>query len=145
MLNIFPPLLLQGVCVRELSADFLSCTVAVRRSLLSRNLHGSTFGGTLFAAADPIFPVLLWQALLRRGIDVEAWLESASIEYAAPARTTVLMHFQLDPGILKAAEEALGIDNRYSHSFDIRGFDTKQKLCVRIESKVYLRRRRLQA
>lgn len=141
MLNLFPPFSLQGIRVRSVGPDFRSCTVAVRRSLLSRNLHGSTFGGTLFAAADPIYPVLLWQSLLRRNLEVEAWLESASIEYAAPARGTVLMHFEIESTLLDAAEQALLATNRFSHSFNIRGVDEQGTLCVAIESKVYLRRR----
>lgn len=141
MLNLFPPLLLQRVKVRSVETDFSDCTVVIRRSLLTRNLHGSTFGGTLFSGADPIYPVLLWQALLRRDLDVEAWLESATIEYAAPARSDITMHFPLEPGVLDEAETALRTHRRFRYAFSTVGRDAQGAACVRIESKVHLKSR----
>lgn len=141
MLSLFPPLLLQRVKIRSVAADFADCTVVIRRSLLTRNLHGTTFGGTLFSGADPIYPVLLWQALLRRGLDVEAWLEAATIEYAAPARSDITMRFPLEPAVLEAAETALRKDGRFRYAFSTLGRDERGVACVRLESKVHLKSR----
>lgn len=52
MLNLYPPMFFMRARVTHLAEDFSRCTVVVRRSLLTRNLHGSTFGGAVFSGAD---------------------------------------------------------------------------------------------
>ncbi|MFT7677265.1 MAG: hypothetical protein ACI8QC_001243 [Planctomycetota bacterium] len=66
MLNLYPPMFFMRARVVHLADGFKSCTVVVRRSLLTRNLHGSTFGGAVFSGADPIYPMLPWQAMAAR-------------------------------------------------------------------------------
>ena len=67
MLNLWPPFLFQGIRVLDIENDFLSARIRVRRSILTRNLMGTTFGGALASAADPFYPILYWR-----------WLKSAS-------------------------------------------------------------------
>ena len=52
MLNLWPPFLFQGVRVREIDPEFRFAEVVVRKSILTRNIMGTTFGGALMAAAD---------------------------------------------------------------------------------------------
>ena len=41
MLNCFPPLLFQRIRIEEFSDDFRYCRIRVKKSFLSRNLHGA--------------------------------------------------------------------------------------------------------
>lgn len=141
MLNLYPPMFFMRARITHLAEDFSRCSVVVRRSRLTRNLHGSTFGGAVFCGADPIYPILLWQAMALRGIKTAPWLASASIEYLAPARKTLHMEFQLDEGLLEHAAHTLETEGRFSHEFETIGVDPDGLLCARIRSKVALRKR----
>lgn len=94
-LNFFPPWLVQGIRVVEVGPGFRRCRVRVRRSFLTGNLSGTTFGGTIFSAADPVHAVMYWQILAHRGLRVQAWLRSASIRHLRPAATALTLDFVL--------------------------------------------------
>lgn len=85
LLSLYPPFLFQGIRVVELDPRFSYCRLRVARSWLTRNLYGTTFGGTIFSAADPIHAVLYWQRFARRGERVQTWLRSATIRYMRAA------------------------------------------------------------
>jgi acyl-coenzyme A thioesterase PaaI-like protein len=139
MLNLFPPHLLGRIRIREVGRDCRSAKVTVRRSLLNRNLNGTTFGGTIFSAADGIHAVLLWQALARRGNDVEAWLRRASVEYRKPAATDLRLEFELTEADLDDAVDALAREGRFRRTFEIEARDADGEVCAVLRPEVYLR------
>ena len=51
-LNLYPPFLFNRIRVMEIAPEFRACTVRVKSSLLTRNLQGTLFGGTIYSAAD---------------------------------------------------------------------------------------------
>jgi acyl-coenzyme A thioesterase PaaI-like protein len=139
LLNLFPPWLLQGIRIVEISPDFLRATVRVRRGLLTGNLNGSTFGGTLFAAFDPVCAILYWQILAHRGLRVQAWLRSASIRYVRPAKTALTLHFEIGEADVEDAVAALGREGRFARSYHLVATDTAGLVCAEAETEVYLR------
>jgi acyl-coenzyme A thioesterase PaaI-like protein len=58
IMRFYPPLLLQRIWVIGFDKGFKGVSVKISKSLLNRNYNGSIFGGTIFAAADPFYPVL---------------------------------------------------------------------------------------
>ena len=72
LLNLFPAFLLGGAWVSRVARDCSACRLSVRRSLLTRNLNGTIFGGSLYSACDPIYALLYWQSLARRGVGLLA-------------------------------------------------------------------------
>jgi hypothetical protein len=142
MLNLFPPLLMGGVHVVEVGRDFRSCRVRVAKSLLTRNLQGSTFGGTIFAAADPFHAILYWQALAHRGIRVQAWLKRATIAYRKPASTALTLEFALGDDDIESAVRAIEAEGRFERSFRVDAVDAHGVACAEVETLVHLRRPR---
>lgn len=142
MLNLFPPLLMGGVHVVEVAPDFRSCRVRVARSLLTRNLQGSTFGGTIFSAADPFHAILYWQALAHRGIRVQAWLKRATIAYRKPAATALTLEFALGDDDIESAVRAIEAEGRFERSFRVDAVDAHGVVCAEVETLVHLRRPR---
>lgn len=140
MLNLYPPFFFQRVRVREVTRDFRRARVEVKRSPLNRNLNGSTFGGALYAAADPIYAVLLWQVFAHEGQRVEAWTKEARIEFLLPARTPVHLAYELDDAAVDRARDDLALRGTHVQSFPIEVRDEAQGLVARIRTVVYLRR-----
>ncbi len=54
-LRFYPPLLFQRIWVIRFEKDFKGVSVKINKSLINNNYNNSIFGGTIFAAADPIF------------------------------------------------------------------------------------------
>jgi len=139
MLNLYPPLLCQRIRILDIAPGFTACRVRVAKSVLTRNLFGTTFGGTIFAAADPIHAILYWQVFARRGRSVQAWLKSARIEYRKPAATALTLKFELSQQDLTDAESALDRNGRFARSFRTEAIDTQGHVCAVVETEVYLR------
>ncbi|HKQ61001.1 MAG TPA: DUF4442 domain-containing protein [Candidatus Polarisedimenticolaceae bacterium] len=139
-LNLFPPWLVQGIRIVELGPGFQRCRVRVARSRLTRNLQGTIFGGTIFAAADPVYAILYWQILAHRGVRVQAWLRSASIRYLRPARSALTLDFALSDGDVAAAVAALERDGRFSRTHRVLALDAAGKTCAEADTDVVLER-----
>jgi acyl-coenzyme A thioesterase PaaI-like protein len=139
LLNLYPPLLCQRIRIVSIAPGFTACRVRVARSLLTRNLFGTTFGGTIFSAADPIHAVLYWQVFARRGKSIQAWLKSARVDYRKPAATALTLDFALTEGDVSDAEAALAREGRFVRTFRTEAIDAAGDVCAVIETEVYLR------
>ena len=139
MLNLYPPLLAQRIRVVDIAPGFRSCRVRVAKSVLTRNLFGTTFGGTIFAAADPIHAILYWQVFARRGLAIQAWLKSARIEYRKPAASALTLAFVLSDADVVDAEEALEREGRFARTFRVEAIDREGQICAVVECEVVLR------
>jgi acyl-coenzyme A thioesterase PaaI-like protein len=142
MLNLYPPLLFNRIRILGFDHDFRSCRVRVARSLLTRNLNGTTFGGTIFSAADPFYAVMFWQIFAHRGERVQAWLRTATIRYQRPAATALTLDFRLSDADVNEATEQLDREGRFVRSFRTAAVDHNEEVCAEIETEVYLRRPR---
>lgn len=139
MLNLYPPFLFHGIRVLGFGPDFRTCTVRVRRTLRTRNLQGTIFGGTIFSAADPIYPVMYWQILAHRGRRAEAWLRQSTIRYLKPAASDLLLEFRLDAAEVDEVLARLEREGRVARLYTVQVLDAAGVECARIENEVYLR------
>ncbi len=73
------------------SDDLHQIDIIIPISIKNRNYVGSIFGGSLFAATDPIFMIQLLHIL---GKDYVVWDKATTIQYKRPAFTDVLASFQ---------------------------------------------------
>lgn len=139
LLNLFPPWLLQGIRIVTISPDLRRATVRVRRGLLTGNLNGSTFGGTVFAAFDPVCAILYWQILAHRGVRVQAWLRGASIRYVRPAKSALTLVFEIGEQDVEDALAALRAGGRFTRSHHVIATDAAGEICAEADTEVYLR------
>jgi acyl-coenzyme A thioesterase PaaI-like protein len=138
-LRIYPPLLFQRIWVLNVTKDFRLATVKINKSLLTRNYNHSIFGGTLFSAADPIYPALLHQLLTTRGFDVRVWLRSATIRYIEPALYDLIFAVEINDDLLENAEQNLTTIGRHKQQYEIEIVDTVGRLCAIVRGEIYIR------
>ncbi|WP_274584276.1 DUF4442 domain-containing protein [Neisseria leonii] len=86
MLNLWPPLLLSGIQVTELSDDFRRMKTRLKNWPGTRNLHGAQFGGNLFALTDAAYAIMLNHMI---GDQYYVWDKSAHIDFIRPGRGEV--------------------------------------------------------
>ncbi|KAA3607839.1 MAG: DUF4442 domain-containing protein [Planctomycetota bacterium] len=139
MMNFYPPLLFQGVRMTALAADFRSCRVRIGRRLWTRNLNGTTFGGSIFAGVDPFLPILYWQVFARRGQKVEVWLKGASIQYRKPAATALEIDFSIPDEELQATVDALVEKGKTVRQHPVQAIDRNGQICAEATVEVYIR------
>src|ERR1700748_886149 len=83
-MRLYPPLFFQRIWVVKFSKGFKGVHVKISKSLLNLNYNNSIFGGTIFSAADPFYPLLFHQVFTHKGYKVIAWSKSAEIQFIKP-------------------------------------------------------------
>lgn len=140
MLNLFPPLLFNRIQVLSFEKGYMQAWVRINKSILNRNLNGTIFGGTIFSAADPFYALLFWQIFARRGVKVQTWLKSASIDYKKPGATSLYLHFKLTEQDIADAQESLDTIGKFVRSYVIEITNKQGEICAIATTEVYIRK-----
>lgn len=138
-LNFYPPLFFQRIWITKFYPGFLGVDVKISNSLLNRNYNGSIFGGTIFSATDPFYPILFDQLMQRRGFKVRVWLKSASIQYIKPGMSTLYFSLKITEEMIADAEQSLKINGKFVKSYPVQIFNKEGELCASAINEVYVR------
>jgi hypothetical protein len=139
-IRLYPPLFFQRIWVKSFAKDFKGVSVVVRKSIFNKNYNNSIFGGTLFAAADPFYPLLFHQIFLRKGHNVIVWLKSAQIQYLKPAATNMYFDISIDDATIQEAEQMLVNEGKFIKTFGIEIYNKQHELCVTVQIEAYARK-----
>ncbi len=139
IMRCYPPLLLQRIWVVKFDKNFRGVQVKIAKSFLNKNHNKSIFGGTIFAAADPFYPVLFHQFFSHKGYKVIAWSKSSEIQYLKPALTNLHFKISLTEAEIEQAELILNTEGKYIKTHPIDIFDESGELCVSVTNEVYVR------
>jgi acyl-coenzyme A thioesterase PaaI-like protein len=136
-MSLWPPFLLTGIRVLEVSADFRRVRVRLGRSRLTSNYVGTLFGGSLFAMTDPFWMVMMLRNL---GPGYVVWDKAAEIEFIAPGRTDVTAEFVLDPTIVDEVRRAADTGEKVLRWFSVDVVGTDRTVVARVRKQLYVRR-----
>lgn len=113
--NLFPAYWCTGARITYLADDFREIRIRLPLSWRTRNYVGTIFGGSMYAAVDPMYMMMLIQNL---GADYEVWDKSASIRFRKPGSGTLRARFLLPEeeivDIRRTLEEEPTTDRRYT-------------------------------
>jgi hypothetical protein len=87
-----------------LSRDFRHLRVRLKLTLLTRNLVGTIYGGSMYSAIDPFYMVMLMRIL---GPDYVVWDKACTIRFKRPARETLFADFDINDEMLAAVRESV--------------------------------------
>jgi acyl-coenzyme A thioesterase PaaI-like protein len=138
-LRFYPPLLFQRIWVVRFEKGFRGVKVKVNKSLINNNYNNSIFGGTIFAAADPFYPLLFHQILIHKGYKVRVWLKSAEIKYLKPGRTDLFFDIKITEEDIEDVEHILNTSGKYTKMYPVEMYNKAGELCVSVLSEVYIR------
>lgn len=93
--------------VTSITPDLCEATVRLPLSWRNRNYVGSIFGGSLYAAVDPIYMIQLIYVL---GEEYVVWDKAAEIRFKAPAREDVYADFRFTPEEIEEIRAAADAD-----------------------------------
>lgn len=103
MFNISPMYRRSCGKIISVSEDIHVVKIKIPLSYRNRNYVGSMFGGSLFAATDPIYMIQLMQIL---GKDYVVWDKATEIKFKRPAYKKAFATFEFLP------EEVIDIKNK---------------------------------
>ncbi|MEZ0453025.1 DUF4442 domain-containing protein [Sphingobacterium thalpophilum] len=140
LLRVYPPFLFQGIWVKKISPGFKGAEVKIYKTLFNINTNKTLFGGTIFAAADPIFPILLDQYLQMTGFKkTVAWLKSSTIEFKKPGKTSLSYKVELPDQLLSECTEAIRSRGKIVKNFSLEIKDRYDELCAVVRCETYIR------
>lgn len=139
LMRLYPPMFFQRIWVKKIDKDFRGIDVKINRSLFTTNLGSATFGGTIFAATDPFYALLIGQIMQHKGFKITVWLKSAEIQYLKPARKDLHYSIKIDDEMIKEVELAITNEGKFVKTYPIEIFDTLGDLCVTAQNEVYIR------
>lgn len=133
--NWFPAFRSNGGWIEHVSADLTHIRVRLPNTWRTRNIVGSTYGGSLFAITDGMHPTMLMAAL---GKDVIVWDKAASIRYRKPGFTTLYADFHLSAKEVAEIRAALEMTPALDRIFTIELKDSAGVVHAEVERTVYI-------
>jgi acyl-coenzyme A thioesterase PaaI-like protein len=135
-LNLVPAFRGSGGRLTYVASDFSEVRLSLPLSWRTRNYVGTMFGGSMYAAVDPIYMVML---INRLGPAYVVWDKSATIRFLKPGRGTLRAEFFVNDdeltAIRTAAAQAPSIDRHYL----VELVDAQGVVCAAIEKTLYIR------
>lgn len=139
-LRLYPPLFFQRIWVRRIMDGFLGADVKINKSLMNINSNKTIFGGTIFSAIDPFYPILLDQYFKHQGISrTVAWLKTAHIDYIKPGKYDLEVSIRLNNQILEETLKTIKKEGKVVRTFQTQVFDKHGTLCAVAHNEVYIR------
>lgn len=135
-LNWWPPLFFAGIQITYLSDDYTHCKARLRNWFATKNIHGTQFGGSLFAMTDPIY-AMICNCIF--GEKHYVWDKSASIEYIKPAHGEVYLDCQIQPEEVAAIIANTADGEKYCPEFTVRVFDKNNETIAIAKRTIYIR------
>jgi acyl-coenzyme A thioesterase PaaI-like protein len=134
--NLFPAYCATGARITFISHDFREVRVRLPLTWQTRNYVGTIFGGSMYAAVDPVYMLMLIKNL---GPDYVVWDKSACITFKKPGRTPLFAHFVLYDGELDAIRNELTRNRSVDRTYHVDLTDKEGVLHASIEKVVYIR------
>ena len=140
--NFWPCILGTGVRIDHIAEDWSELRVSLPLTWRTRNAFGTTFGGSIYAAVDPFYVIML---LHRLGKDFLIWDKSATVRFRRPGRSTLHARFVVDDAELDAIALALQGQRAIDRVYRIDLTDANGVVHATVEKVVYIRRKREQS
>lgn len=133
--NVSPLVRGTGSWMAFLSGDWHEVHLKLGLNLRTRNYVGTTFGGALFSAADPVIPIQLYYLLGKRYI---LWDKAARIQFKRPGRTTLKAQFILPQQAITEIEQQLMTQTQTYYETTITWLDQDNKEVALIHKTIYI-------
>ena len=136
--NLFPAYRGTGARISYIAGDWREVRIRLPLSLRTRNYVGTIFGGSMYAAVDPILMVMLIRNL---GRDYLVWDKSAAIRFRRPGRSTLYARFVLEQAELDAIRDALRETDRIDRDYRVELVDAEGVVHAEVDKTIQIRRR----
>jgi acyl-coenzyme A thioesterase PaaI-like protein len=138
MLNLWPCYRGTGGRVTYVAPDWKEVRVELPLNLRTRNYVGTTFGGSLYGAVDPLYMLMLIRLL---GAGYIVWDKAASIRFLKPGRTTLFATFRIDDAELDEIRRRLAPESKIDRTYTVNLVDAQNNVHAEIEKVLQIRKK----
>lgn len=137
--NWYPAFRRTGARVEFIDESNLELRVRIPLNRATRNLHGTIYGGTMYAAVDPLHAVLLARHL---GPDYHVWMKAARIEFRRPGRTDLFATARISHEEIAEIRSTLDREPKIDRDFSVTLTDLAgAEIAAHVTTTVHIRRR----
>lgn len=133
--NFFPAFRGTGARIVYISEDFRTIRVKLPLNRRTRNIHGTLFGGAMYAATDPLYALLIKIGL---GKDYIVWDKAGTIQYRKPGRTTLYAECVISENELEELRSSLEADCSVNRDFEIELVDEAGVTHASVRKTIYV-------
>ena len=134
--NFFPPYRRSGARITYIDETLREVRLRLPLNRQTRNLNGTIYGGSIYAAVDPIHAVML--ASLLGPKDYLAWTKEAHVRFKRQARTDLHARFVLEAAEVEAVRTDLQREGKAERTYAVELRDEGDHVCATCEIVVYL-------
>ncbi|GAB3022283.1 DUF4442 domain-containing protein [Spirosoma pulveris] len=135
VMNWYPMYFGTGGKILFWSGDSREVHLRLRRNLWTYNYVGTIFGGSLFAAADPFYMLMLLRIL---GKSYVVWDKTGSIRFRKPGRQTLYARFDITDQQLDTIRRAVAENGQTEQTFTLDWVDADGVVHAQIERLCYI-------
>ena len=136
--NWFPAYRSTGARIEYIGADWREVRLRLPLTWRTRNYVGTIFGGSMYAALDPIYMIMLIKLL---GPGYEVWDKAASIRFRRPGRSTLRATFVVGASDLETIRALVAQEGKSEHRFTVELVDAAGEVAASCEKLLSIRKR----
>ena len=136
--NLFPCYRRTGARLTYIADDFTEVRVKLPLNWKTRGYWGTIFGGSMYAAIDPVLLVMLARRL---GPGYQVWDKAATMEFKKPGRTTLYARFRIEEPELDELRRVLAQEAKIERTWRVDLVDAAGTVHAAFTKTLHLRRR----
>jgi acyl-coenzyme A thioesterase PaaI-like protein len=136
--NFFPAYRGTGARITYIAADWREVRIKLPLNWRTRNYVGTIFGGSMYAAVDPIYMIMLIKVL---GPEYVVWDKAAAIRFQRPGKRTLHAKFVLTGEEVDAIRAAAGTSPSIERNYLVELVDSEGTLHASVDKTIYIRRK----
>jgi acyl-coenzyme A thioesterase PaaI-like protein len=136
--NFFPAFRATGARVIYISEDMRKLHIELPLNYRTRNIHGTLFGGAMYAATDPLYAILVKTAL---GPGYIIWDKAGAIRYKKPGRSTLYAECSLSDAQVASMKKRLESEPSIDLNYEIELLDSRGVVHAVVQKTIYAARK----
>ena len=136
--NWFPAYRATGARIEFIAPDWREVRIRLPLNRRTRNYVGTIFGGSMYAALDPIYMVMLIKLL---GPGYEVWDKTATIRFRRPGRSTLRATFRVEEAELEKIRVDVAQAGRSERQYTVTLVNDQGEECATCEKTLSIRAR----
>ncbi len=137
--NFFPAYRGTGARFTYIADNWREVRIKLPLNWRTRNYVGTIFGGSMYAAVDPVYMVMLINLL---GPDYVVWDKAANIRFKKPGQATLYARFVIDQAETEGIKAALLDQPAIDRVYQIDLTDRDGVVHASVEKTIYIRRKK---
>src|SRR5699024_6274301 len=137
-MRIWPPYLGAGIKPEYIAEDASRSIVTHKPNILTRNLVGTAFGGTMLSMTDPFF---MFAGVYGLGKEYLVWDVGVEAKFVKPGRGKITADMQVADETWDLIKRKTANGEKYLHWFDVEITDAHGDVVAIIRRQVYFRRK----